>query len=229
MAHRMPDASSVPGTLSRLAARLRPHHFAAVAAMAIVLAGVAGVRALAVPRLQPIPDGERLKIQVVAPVEPPVTPGGVMEVGDLVNGFEGVPPASPSVEYVDYAPWEDEAVAPEPRPAPKRYAGAEDRDLPPRSEAAPRDWRDSRAARWFGFDAPDRDYRAEREARRARMEARMERDREAREPVPREVRRYRSDGEPREVRRYYPDGRPYDGETGEGPLREDEGALDRLD
>jgi hypothetical protein len=65
--------------------------------------------------------------------------------------------------------------------------------LRPASEAPPEGRRDGRVDRWFGFDAPDRDYRAEREARRARIDARIERDRERDR---RDVRWYRADGEP---------------------------------
>ena len=118
-------------------------------------------------------------------------PGSVMEVGDLVDGFEYRRPPPAVIEAADYAPWDEGFDAPAPRPVARSADDFEMTSAPPSSEAPPESRRDERADRWFGFDAPDRDYRAEREARRARIDARMERDRERRE-----VRWYRSDGAP---------------------------------
>lgn len=200
MAPRMIEPSSRPDALNqqarRFAAGLRRRPAATVAVLAVVLVGAAGVRTLATPRLPPAPGGERLQIEVVAPQEPAITPGEVMEVGELVEGFEGVPPP-PRVESVAYAPWDAAPDDPPPAPPPSgRDVGDADILAPSPPGPPPRDWREGRVARWFGFDAPERDYRAEREARRARREAR-ERDR-------------RDPREGREVRRYHPDGRPYD-------------------
>ena len=170
-----------------------------VAVLSAVGLGVLAAGTLALPRPQPILDGERMTIQVVAPVEPEVAPGSVMEVGDLVEGFEYRRPPPAMIETADYGAYEDEEFeAPAPRPVSRRddddgrgYASP-----PPEAplEKPAEDRRDRRADRWFGFDAPDRDYRAEREARRARIDARIERDRERRE-----VRWYRSDGQPAEA------------------------------
>lgn len=193
----------------RLAARVRPRHVALVAAAAVIGIGFMTVRAVALPGPRPVLDGDRLHIQVVAPVEPEITPGSVMDVGDLVDGFEYTPPPRPEPEPALYAPWEEEErEIRDSRSEPKRYAEEAVVRPPPRPEPPRESWRDSRAGRWFGFDAPDRDYRAEREARRARREARMRYDRD--EPPPgydreppraepgreeRSVRWYRSDGE----------------------------------
>lgn len=195
LATRMPDAPSdldrLRRSARRFAANVRPHHIALVAALAVVGITTAAVRTVALPGPRPVLDSERLQIQVVAPVEPEITPGSVMEVGDLVEGFEYRPLAPPVVESADWGPYHEDISVPEPRPTPRRYAGEVVVAAPPPPETPDKDWRDSRAGRWFGFDAPDRDYRAEREARRARIDARMERERERRE-----VRWYRSDGEP---------------------------------
>lgn len=164
---------------------------AAVAAIVVVGAGMAMARAVSLPGPRPILDGERMQIHVVAPVEPEIAPGSVMEVGELVDGFEYRPPPAPVIEPVAYAPWDEYPERPEPRPAPRRYAERPVVAVPPSREEPTQDWREGRGSRWFGFDAPERDYRAEREARRARIDARLERDRERRE-----VRWYRSDGEP---------------------------------
>ncbi|MDP1913774.1 hypothetical protein [Brevundimonas sp.] len=95
------------------------------------------------------------------------------------------------IEPVAYAPYDEDFEAPESRPAPKRYVEDAVIHAPPQPEPPARDRLDDRVGRWFGFDAPDRDYRAEREARRERREARAQQDREGRS-----VRWYRSDGEP---------------------------------
>lgn len=197
----MPEAPSDLDRLKRqarrFAASVRPRHVALVAVLSAVGLGVVAAGTMALPRPEPILDGERMTIQVVAPIEPEVAPGAVMEVGDLVEGFEYRPPPPAMIESADREAWEDGFEAPVPRPVSRRdddgrgYA-------PPRPEAPverpPEERRDRRADRWFGFDAPDRDYRAEREARRARLDARIERDRERRE-----VRWYRSDGAPAEA------------------------------
>ena len=181
--------------MRRYAARVRPHHVARVAVLSAVGLGVVAARTMALPGPRPILDDERMTIQVVAPVEPEVAPGSVMEVGDLVEGFEYRRPAPAVIEAADYGTWEEEFEAPAPRPVSRRdeeHGGGYASPSPEAPVERPReDRRDRRAERWFGFDAPDRDYRAEREARRARMDARIEQDRERRE-----VRWYRSDGQP---------------------------------
>jgi hypothetical protein len=175
----------------RFAASVRPHHLAMVALATAVGLGVLAARTLALPEPQPILDGERMKIQVVAPVEPEVAPGSVMEVGDLVEGFEYRRPPPAMIEAADHGAREDAFDAPAPRPVSRRddHYGRGYAPSPPDAPVE-RPAEDRRADRWFGFDAPQRDYRAEREARQARIEARMERERDRRE-----VRWYRSDGQ----------------------------------
>lgn len=176
---------------SRLAAHVRPHHLAVAVALAAIGIGVMAVHAVSLPGPRPVLDGDRLHIQVVAPVEPEITPGSVMEVGDLVDGFEYAPPPRPSPELAVYAPYDEDFEVPTARPAPKRYAEEAVVRPPPQPEVREDDRQDSRAGRWFGFDAPERDYRAEREVRRAQREARVAQEREGRS-----VRWYRSDGRP---------------------------------
>lgn len=181
----------------RFAAGVRPGHLALVAVLSAVGLGVAAAGTMALPGPQPIRDGERMTIQVVAPVEPEVAPGSVMEVGDLVEGFEYRRPPQAVIETAGYGSYEEEEEfeARAPRPVSRRDDDYGRGYAPPPPETAverpPEDRRDRRADRWFGFDAPDRDYRAEREARRALIDARIERDRERRE-----VRWYRPDGQP---------------------------------
>lgn len=195
MAFPMPDISARVERLAlqarAWAAKLRPHHFAVALGMAVVVVGIVAVRAVALPGSRPALEGERLQIQVVAPREPTVTPGAVMEVGDLVDGFEGVPSPKPGTEFVSYAPW-DEEVEVRDRRAPSKPQGKDAVIQAPPQPAPPGRWREGRVGRWFGFDTPERDYRAEREERRARLEAQAERDRDHHDD--REVRWYSSDG-----------------------------------
>ncbi len=211
----MPELSSHLDQLSRYARRIaantRPHHVVAVLAVAVIGIGLAGVSAMALPEPRPVLDGERLRIQVVAPVEPEITAGPVMEVGQLVDVLESAPPSYAMVEPAAYVSHGEDFEVSEVRepPPPKRYVEEALVRAPPRPEPAEPPERAGRVARWFGFDGPERDYRAEREARRARREARVEREREGRER-----RWYRSDGRPVDDRE--PD-REQPGRADDGP------------
>lgn len=186
-----------------LAAGLRPRHLAAAAAVAVIGVGVAGVRAVAFPGPEPARDSARIQIEVVDPVEPEINPGSVMDVGELVDGFEYTPPARPVAEPVAYSPYDDDFGPSKRRPKSAVQDAWPVIHAPPQPEARAgerRAPRDDRADRWFGFDVPERDYRAEREARRARRDAREARDR---------ARDWRRDQDPRhrdqdrrEMRRY---------------------------
>ena len=148
----------------------------ALSAVTAAAFGLVGLRAVELPQPRPIGDADRLRIEVVHPREPEIQPGSVMEVGELVEGFQGVPPPLPRLEEVAWSydeGWDDEETTrPERRPVAAIFTPAppERREPPPRYES-----------RWFGFDAPRRDFEAERAARRARMEAMDRRAREERE------------------------------------------------
>lgn len=185
-------------------AGVRPHHLGLLAGVAVIGIGVLAVSAVARPGESALGVGERLQIEIVAPVEPTVSPGPVMEVGHLVDSPISLPPPPPPVEPFQDVYYEDGPEVAKPPVGTKRYVEEVVIQTPPRPAEPRRDrWRDQ-ADRWFGFDGPERDYRAEREARRARLEARMDREREALE-----ARRYRSDSRPGEFRRrerdYSPD------------------------
>lgn len=176
----------------QVAARVRPQHLAVLAGVAVIGVGVAAVGAMALPGPRAVHDSERLQIQVVAPDEPEITPGSVMEVGHLVDGFVSVPAPQPVAEIAADAPYDDfvEAAKPPPQGV-KRYVEEAVIQAPPQPEEPAGGWRDSRVGRWLGFDAPQPDYRAEREARRARREESADQDGEARE-----ARRWRDEGPP---------------------------------
>ena len=112
--------------------------------------------------------GPALDIAVVAPVEPDIQPGEVMEVGALVDDFDAnaIPaPAEADVAtendyYLEQPAYTDDA----PPPNVRRYAS----DAPP-----PEDWRmvEGRGDRMgLGFDGPRPESGAEREARRPQRE-----------------------------------------------------------
>ena len=174
--------SPCPPPLRRyLPRKLGRGHAVALSAVAVAGFGLLGLRAVELPQPAPVSEDDRLRVEVVAPIEPKIVPGSVMEVGELVDGFQGLPPPLPPVEEIAWsyeAEWEDvEYEAPPPRRIAAVFAPAppERRDPPPRYEG-----------RWFGFDAPRRDFQAERAARRARMEEMDRRAREAHEARRRE-------------------------------------------
>lgn len=179
-----PVLSRCAQAVRRSAGRLRPGHVVALSAVAAAAFGLVGLRAVDLPGPRPLMDGERIRIEVVPPVEPELIAGSRMEVGDLVDGFQGVPPPPPSPTDVSWSDDEGPAYADEayasPVPADDRRAETRRWESPPEPE--PR--RDSPARvvrRWFGFDEPRRDFQAERDARRARLEAMEQAARERRD------------------------------------------------
>ena len=167
-----------------LAEKVRPHHLAVLAGVAVIGVGAAAVAAMAGPKPEPraVLDGERMRIQVVAPMEPDITPGPVMDVGRLVDGPVSVPSFQPAVEPAEDADDRDDPVeVRKPSSGGKRYVEDPVIHTPPQPAEPAGGWHDSRSDRRFGFDAPQPDYRAEREARRADMTERVERDHERRE------------------------------------------------
>lgn len=177
MSDQPPQIQCFSEACRRAAARARPVHGVALVSVVVAAFGLVGLRSFELPGPAPISDGERMRIEVVAPIEPKVSPGSVMEVGDLVNGLTEIPrPAPPepipaSYAYVD-EDWDADLA---PAPPRRRYDEAPVVYSAPQPEARP-----DRGDRWFGFDLPRRDYQAERDARRVRMDAleRREQDRE---------------------------------------------------
>lgn len=171
---RRPFDRIVPA-LRGAASRMRAGHAVALSAVAAAAFGLAGLRAVDLPGPRPIGDSDRLRIEVVHPVEPDIAPGSVMDVGELEDGFQGLPPPLPPLTDVAWSyddGWDefDEGYSSR-RYEPRRVAEVrtyESRPDPERSSPV------RAVQRWFGFDAPRRDFRAEREARRARLDA-MER------------------------------------------------------
>ena len=189
-----------------MAAILSPVALAAITAC-VVAAGV-GAGIILQPtkdRAVPAARGPDVSIDVVAAREPVPEPGGVMDVGDLANGYTHRSYAPPPAVYrlpQDFVG--DEALPPVgPRRAERPPETAPEPASPPVIAE-----RRERPGRWsFGFDAPGPDYAAERRERIARMEERQrfedERfdDRDDRWSEPRDA---GPDGErPRRERQWY--------------------------
>ena len=185
-----PDSSPGPRPKPPAARRLRPAHVGAAASVAAVAIGLMGLKYVNLPEASPVAPGEALKIEVVTPVEPKIQPGSVMDVGELVDGFRYVPPRAPERLAPYDVSWDGENAGPPEYQPPvrraevRRYASNDDdryRDdrEPPRREER----------RWFGFDNPMPDFRAERRAREARLEA-LEDQRRAEFEARMERRRY---------------------------------------
>ncbi len=150
-----------------------PSHAALAAITAGVVAAGAGAGILLQPtKERPVPTapGPNVSIDVVAPREPVPEPGGVMEVGDLADGYTHRAYMRPPAVYPrPHVGFEDDPPARvEPRPVERP------REVSPRPGSAPPTViveRRERPSRWpFGFDQPGPDYAAERRERMARME-----------------------------------------------------------
>lgn len=191
----------------------------------VLLVGVAVMglgRAVSGEGHAPIDPTERLKIEVVQPVEPVLTAGPVMEVGTLVDGFD------PGMIRLESPPGPDPYVAEpyveEDRRGPsgffRRFSDAIEQALPHRVERPPPP-RIRREDRSYGFNEPRPDWEAEREARRAwreRIEAERRAEREMRDRYEDERRdrrdardRYEDDRrDRREMRQRMDEPPPYD-------------------
>ncbi|WP_183252150.1 hypothetical protein [Brevundimonas basaltis] len=185
------------------ASRMRTGHVVALSVLAAAAFGLVGLRAVELPGPRPVSDSDRLRIEIVPPVEPDLVPGSVMEVGELVDGFQGLPPPLPPLTDVAWSyddGWDDLDEVSRPRRETRRVSEARDYEPAPETE---RTSAVRTVQRWFGFDAPQRDFQAEREARRARLDA-MERDaREARARERRAAERYRHDRAREDERRVF--------------------------
>lgn len=125
-----------------------------------------------------LPGGPRLSIAIVPPVEPDVEPGATMDVGQLSDGFDRAALERQSeVEDETYLPPDayigDLRIERMPMPTPVEAIGSPMEayravvDRPTVRDAL------NDGSRNFGFDAPRRDFAAEREARWAAREAAM--------------------------------------------------------
>lgn len=143
--------------------------------------------------------GPELNITVVPPVEPTVEPGEVMDVGQLNNSFDGKVPEPAYAQAGAHDLYADQPAYVEgdqgwriERPPVYVQPGPKDDPYQRRRQGEDADYQGRPMA--FGFDRPQPDWRAEREARRAAMEAR-ERERQLAREQDRLARRYNSAGD----------------------------------
>ena len=197
-------------------------------AIAAITAGVVMVAITAGILLQPTKDrspppvrGPAVSIAVVAPREPVPEPGGVMDVGELADGYTHRAYARP----VDVRALPDYGYDDAPPPPPEPRRDERPRIMAPEPAPAPVIVERREPRRWsFGFDQPRPDYAAERRERIARREE-QQRFEEARrrdryegpedQPDWRDAPRPRlapgPDGVRRERQWYRSDGRPVPG------------------
>jgi hypothetical protein len=133
------------------------------------------------PQAEPIKPEETLRIALIKPVEPTPTPGKVMPVGDLVDGYVHRTMArepSSNLAPVSWS-WEDEEPIAPTRAAWRPPAETEARVEPPVTKPQ---YRGRDLA--FGFDEPRPDFVNDRRRRHERMDRLAEaRARWGREPV----------------------------------------------
>jgi hypothetical protein len=140
----------------------------AIAPVAVVAVAGLGLLALRTPLPGAAAVGaDRMAVEVVAPVEHAVEPGGTMEVGELVDGYThvAIQPQAEGADVYDagYQTAWVEPLPPLPETTVWRSDGAVVRPTQPQPEI-------TRSGGQFGFDAPGPDYAAERRARQERMD-----------------------------------------------------------
>lgn len=195
-----------------MASIFSPVALAAITACVVVAGVGAGVILQPTRDRDPPPArGPNVSIDVVAPREPVPEPGGVMDVGDLANGYTHRDYARQAAVYpLPYDVYRDDPPARVQTPRVDRPPEVAPAPPPPPVVADRRE----RSRRWsFGFDAPGPDYAAERRERIERMEERRrfedERfdDRDDRWSEPRDDRGLDEDRPRRERQWYRSDGR----------------------
>lgn len=109
--------------------------------------------------------GPAVSIAVVDPREPVVTPGGVMEVGAVVDGYEHRAPQPVPHDPMPDAGYREARL---PMPEPRRWTSQPPVE-PPSREAVVTVRAEGRPMS-FEFDQPMPDYAAQRRERQARMD-----------------------------------------------------------
>lgn len=153
--------------------RIDPKWAAAVGGIALLASSLGVAAWVFAPRdgVDPL-SGPRMAIALVAPREPDIQPGSVLEVGDLSDGFDRavLERASASIDDPTFLPPEayvgpalELPRMPLPTPVALDREGAAPKPEQPAS--APDPLRDG--SRLFGFDRPGPDLSADRERRLA--------------------------------------------------------------
>ena len=139
---------------------------AAGAAAVVALVGLAAVQARPSTGRSESTQRAGLSVALVTPPDLEPVPGGVMEVGALVDGYEHRPPP-PMEPVLDSAYVETDPEWPAPSEADygPPYVSAPTERVPFRVKETT-----SSTGNQFGFDEPQPDYAAERRARRERLD-----------------------------------------------------------
>lgn len=148
----------MPWTLTPLNAALAASAVAAAGLTAVVLPKAGQDRTYDA-------GGPALSIAVVAPREPVPVPGGVMDVGQVVDGYEHHPYVQPAT--YDPAPYEWEA-GPLPMPEPRVWTSSP--ELMPEARVTVTSPQPRGDRNKFGFDEPLPDFAAARRERQARID-----------------------------------------------------------
>lgn len=142
-----------------------------VVVLSAAVAGLFVLNRMPLPNASPIDPHDAVQISLIQPVEPEVSPGARMEVGDLVDGYAHAPiPAAereagpdPDGYQAGYASaWLEPVREPDPRPVARPPLEA-----PVIAPTAPQP---ASAGNPYGFDTPTPDYDAARRARRERLD-----------------------------------------------------------
>lgn len=147
-----------------------PSPVALAAITVCVVAAAAGTGILLQPskeRAEPSNRGPNVSIAVVAPREPELQPGSVMDVGELADSYAHRGYVQPTIDRApSYDAPEERAPAPVEMRRPERPRVVSPESPPPvivERREGPRRWP-------FGFDQPGPDYAAERRERAARLD-----------------------------------------------------------
>lgn len=140
---------------------------AAIAASAVAATGLTAVTAPALigQNHDARADGPRLSIAVVAPREPVPVAGPIMDVGEVVDGYEHHPYVQPAA--YDPAPytWDN---GPLPMPEPRVWTSSP--EPMPEARVTPTVPQPRGDPNKFGFDEPLPDFAAARRERQARID-----------------------------------------------------------
>lgn len=151
--------------------RFNPAYAASIGAIGALAVGVAAFAAMEPRPVTTGSHGAALQIALVAPKEPEVGGGSVMDVGELTDGYKHRPyvPA----RYTPVETWTDDYADDLPTPSRARWVPAAEEVRAAAVEFV-EDVRQRPLS--FGFDRPRPDYAEERRQRREAMERReMER------------------------------------------------------
>lgn len=142
---------------------ITPVAVAASAALVFVV-----IHSVPLPGNGPLDPAGGMQISLIQPVEPEITPGTTLEVGDLVDGYTHRPIPTPVSDVDAYEDTHATAwLEPVREAEPVRWSPSSGQAVVTPTSEQPGE---AAAANPYGFDAPTPDYASEREARRTRLD-----------------------------------------------------------